>query len=102
MVAAGTRRTQRRVGQAGGELIEVAVGHGAEIGRMHAHAQPLGHTRAIALDDPRQLHRAFDAAFELDGLQADTERTRRAALEEALEESLQIGEDGHGGAGVYQ
>ena len=102
MVAAGACGTQGGIREPRGELVEVAVGHRPQVPRMHAHAQALGHARAIALDDAPQLHRALDATLELDRLQARAEDARRVALEEALEESLQIGEDGHGGAGVYQ
>ena len=102
VVTAGPRGTQGGIREARGELVEVAVGHRPQVPGMHAHAQALGHACPIALDDPPQLHRALDASFELDGLEARAEHARRIALEEALEESLQIGEDGHGGAGVYQ
>ena len=102
VVAAGTRGSERRIREARRELVEVAVGHRAQVARMHAHAQALGHSRAIAFDDSPELHRALDATLELDGLQTRAEHARRAPLEEALEELLQIGEDGHGGAGVYQ
>src|SRR5215210_1486555 len=69
---------------------------------MHADAETLRHPRAVSLDDPAELHRPLDPTLELDRLEPRAEHAGGAALEEALQESLQIGEQGHEGAGVYQ
>ena len=67
---------------------------------MEVDHEPVRGERAIGGGQAFGLHRALDAALQLDRLEACPEQARRRTLEKAFEEPLDGGERRHIGRGV--
>ena len=99
VVGMGAGERQRRVGEAAGER------DGVRRLRPRARVRSVGlqpHAVAPRDDRPRALsrsgalHRPLHAALELHRLDAGAEQRGAGALEDAFEEALDVGEEGHG------
>ena len=91
-----------RAGEQEGPVRELGgqrPGHLAEAGQVvgvEVDDEAVRHERPVGAGQPLGLHRALDAALQLDGLEAGAEEPRGRTLEEAFEEPLDGGQRRHG------
>ena len=94
-VATSPSEHQRAVGQLRGER-RGHVPEALEVVRVEVDDEPVRDERAVGGRQSLGLHRALDAALELDGLQSGPEQASGWTFEEAFEEPLDGGERRHG------
>ena len=95
----GAREQERAVGEFRGERI----GHRSQVGHVRG-VQPdriaVRDERPIGRRPPMRLHRPFDPALQLEGLDPRPKEAGGWPLDESLDESLDGGERSHGAPGV--
>ena len=98
VVGMGASERQRRIGEASGEGDGVfrIRGELRQVGGVEPHAEASRDDGARALVGPSAFHRPLHPALELHRLDAGAEQRGARALEEPLEEPLDVGKGGHG------